>query len=170
MQVGDIIILSPNKRENFLPMPAVLISTADKEGDRNIATYANVIPILRPLDSVFIALWLRRDTLDNIRDTKEFVINIPSADLVDEVMICSGNYPNDVDEFAEANRRVKASPKMISRSIDECIAWMECVLDRAVTEEESTQSSSEGSYILKSVINISQKMWIWILRGCALDR
>ena len=60
-------------------------------------------------------------------------------------MICSGNYPNDVDEFAEANIRVKVSPKMISRSIDGCIAWMGCVLDRAVTEEESTQSSSEGS-------------------------
>ncbi len=129
------IILSPNKREHFLPMPVVLISTVDKEGIRNIAPYANAMPILRPLDLIAIASWLRRDTLDNIRDTKEFVINVPSADLVDEVMICSKNYPNDVDEFAEANLRAKASQKVTAPSIEGCIAWMECTLDREVTEE-----------------------------------
>jgi flavin reductase (DIM6/NTAB) family NADH-FMN oxidoreductase RutF len=116
-------------------MPVVLISTVDKGGNRNIAPYANVMPILRPLDLIAIASWLRRDTLDNIRDTKEFVINIPSADLVDEVMICSRNYPADVDEFAEANLRVKASQKVTAPSIEGCIAWMECILDREVTED-----------------------------------
>ena len=111
-------------------MPVVLISTIDKDGSRNIAPYANVMPILRPLNLIAIASWLRRDTLDNIRDTKEFVINVPSADLVDEVMICSRNYSNDVDEFAEANPGVKASKNVIAPSIEGCIAWMECTLDR----------------------------------------
>ncbi|MEA1905757.1 MAG: flavin reductase family protein [Euryarchaeota archaeon] len=127
--------MSPNKREHFLPMPVVLISTADKEGNRNIAPYANVMPILRPLDLIAIASWLRRDTLDNIRYTKEFVINVPSADLVDEVMVCSRNYPADADEFAEANLRVKSSWKVTAPSIEGCIAWMECTLDREVTED-----------------------------------
>ena len=67
------------------------------------------MPILRPFGLIAIASWLRRDTLDNIQDTKEFVINAPSADLVDEVMICSRNYPGDVDEFAEVNLRAKTS-------------------------------------------------------------
>ncbi|PXF60856.1 MAG: flavin reductase family protein [Candidatus Methanogaster sp.] len=129
------MILSPNKREQFLPMSVVLISTVDKGGNRNIAPYANVIPILRPLDSVAIASWLRRDTLDNIRDTKEFVINVPSADLVNEVMICSRNYPTGVDEFAVANLSAKASQKVTAPSIERCIARMECTLDREVTEE-----------------------------------
>jgi len=129
------IILSPDKMEQLLPMPVVLISTSDKEGNRNIAPYANVMPILRPLDLIAIASWLRRDTLDNIRDTKEFVINVPSADLVDEAMICSRNYPKSVDEFAEANLEAKASQKVIAPSIEGCIAWMECTLDREVVEE-----------------------------------
>ncbi|MEA1865378.1 MAG: flavin reductase family protein [Euryarchaeota archaeon] len=116
-------------------MPVVLISTADTEGNNNIAPYANVMPILRPLDLIAIASWLKRDTLDNIRDTEEFVINVPSADLVDEVMICSRNYPKSVDEFAEANLGVKKSKKVIAPSIEGCIAWMECTLDREVTSE-----------------------------------
>ena len=129
------IILSPNKKEHFPPMPVVLISTVDKEGNRNIAPYANVMPILRPLDLIAIAPWFRRDTPDNIRDIKEFVINVPSADLVDEVMICSRNYPEDVDEFAEANLGVKASKNVIAPLIEGCIAWMECTLDRGMTED-----------------------------------
>ena len=116
-------------------MPVVLISTVDKEGNRNTAPYANVLPTLRPLDMIAIASWFRRGTLDNIRDTKEFVINVPSADLVDEVMICSRNYPDDVDEFAEVNLGVKASKNVIAPLIEGCTAWMECTLDRGVTEE-----------------------------------
>ncbi len=93
------------------------------------------MPILRPLNLIAIASWLRRDTLDNIRATKEFVINIPSADLVDEVMICSRNFPREVDEFAEAHLSAKASQKVTAPSIKGCIAWMECTLDREVVEE-----------------------------------
>jgi len=93
------------------------------------------MPILRALDLIAIASWFRRDTLDNIRDTKEFVIHVPSADLVDEVMICSRNYPEDVDEFAEANLGVKASKNAIAPSIEGYVAWVECTLDREVTEE-----------------------------------
>ena len=128
------MILSPSKREQFLPMPVVLISTIGEEGNRNISPYTNVMPILRPLNLIAIASWLRRDTLDNIRDTKEFVIKVPSADLVDEVTIRSRNYPSDVDEFAEANLKAKASQKVIAPSIEGCIAWMECTLDKEVTE------------------------------------
>ncbi|MEA3283233.1 MAG: flavin reductase family protein [Euryarchaeota archaeon] len=129
------IILRPNKREQFLPLHVVLISTVDKEGNRNISPYANMMSILRSLDSVAIASWLRRDALDNIRDSKEFVINVPSAGLVDEVMICSRNCPNDVDEFAEANLSVKALHNVTAPSIEGCITWMECMPDREVTEE-----------------------------------
>ena len=158
------IILRLNKREQFLPLLVVFISTIDKEGNRNITPYANVMPILSPLNFVAIASWLRRDTLDNIRGMKKFVINVPSADLVDEVMICSRKYPGDVDEFAEANLRAKASQKVIAPSIKGCIAWMKCMLDRAVTEEGKYSTSSERSYISRSMIDISQKTGIWILR------
>ena len=129
------MILDPNKREQVIPMPVVLISTASKEGIRNIAPYANVMPILRPWDLISFASWIKRDTLDNIRETKEFVINVPSADLVEEVMICSRNYPKEVDEFVEAKLEEKTSKKIKAPSIEGCIAWMECILDKEIIEE-----------------------------------
>ncbi|NQE04626.1 hypothetical protein C5S32_02035 [ANME-1 cluster archaeon GoMg1] len=129
------MILEPNKREQVIPMPVVLISTVSKEGIRNIAPYANVMPVLRPWNLIAIASWIKRDTLDNIRETKEFVINVPSADLVEEVMICSKNYPKEVDEFVEAKLKEKQSKKVNVPSIEGCIAWLECILDKEIIEE-----------------------------------
>lgn len=129
------MILKPNKREEVIPLPVVLISTVSKEGIKNIAPYASIMPVLRPLDLIAIASWIKRDTLNNIRETKEFVINVPSADLINEVMICARNYPKEVDEFVEANLKEKASKKVKAPSIDGCIAWMECVLDKEIIEE-----------------------------------
>ncbi|MCW7076200.1 MAG: flavin reductase family protein [Candidatus Syntrophoarchaeum sp.] len=129
------MILDPSQRGRLLPLPVVLISTVDRSGVRNIAPYGNVMPILRPLDLIAFASWFRRDTLENIRATEEFVINIPSIDLVDAVMICSKNYPKDVDEFEEAKLTVRESEKVKAPSIAECIGWMECVLEKEVVEE-----------------------------------
>ena len=122
------MILAPRKREQVLPQPVVLISTISKDGVRNAAPWSNVTPILRPLDEILVASWLKRDTLENIRQTGEFVVNVPPVGMVKEVMICSKNYPPQVDEFEVANFTPRHSVKVRPPGIDGCLAWMECTL------------------------------------------
>ncbi|WP_235619491.1 flavin reductase family protein [Methanothrix thermoacetophila] len=81
------MILQPNQRENVLPLPVVLISTVSKDGIRNVAPWSNFTPILRPLDEVLLASWIKRDTLENIRQTGEFVVNVPRVGMEDAVII-----------------------------------------------------------------------------------
>ena len=83
-------------------MPVVLISTISQDGIRNAAPWGCITPILRPRDEILIASWLRRDTLDNIRETGEFVVNVPRSDMEKEVEICAKGFPPEVDEFVEA--------------------------------------------------------------------
>ncbi|MCL6479985.1 MAG: flavin reductase family protein, partial [Peptococcaceae bacterium] len=66
------MILAPRKREQIIPLPVVLISTVGEDGVRNIAPWSNITPILRPLDDIVLASWIKRDTLNNIRKTREF--------------------------------------------------------------------------------------------------
>lgn len=61
------MILKHNQRENILPLPVVLISTVSKDGVRNVAPWSNFTPVLRPLEEVVLASWIKRDTLENIR-------------------------------------------------------------------------------------------------------
>ncbi|MCK9277274.1 MAG: flavin reductase family protein [Methanoculleus sp.] len=128
--------LSPHKRENVLPLPVVLISTISKTGIRNAAPWGNITPILRPLDEIVLASWLRRDTLDNIRETGEFVVNVPPATMVEEVMICARNYPPEVDEFEEARLTPRPSTTVAPPGIEGSVAWMECRLVEEITREK----------------------------------
>ncbi len=40
-----------------------------------------------------------KDTLNNIRETKEFVVNIVSEEIAGQMNLCSGDYAPDIDEF-----------------------------------------------------------------------
>jgi flavin reductase (DIM6/NTAB) family NADH-FMN oxidoreductase RutF len=92
--------------------------------------------ILRPLDLVILASRLRRDTLDNIRQTGEFVVNVPTVDMLEEVMVCARNYPPEVDEFEMAKLEAKASSKVKAPGINGCLAWMECTLEEEILRDQ----------------------------------
>ncbi|MDO9540269.1 MAG: flavin reductase family protein [Methanocalculus sp.] len=128
--------LPPHKRENVLPLPVVLISTISKSGILNAAPWGNITPILRPLDEIVIASWLRRDTLDNIRETGEFVVNVPPATMIEEVMISARNYPPEVNEFDEADLTPRPSEVVHPPGIEGCIAWMECRLAEEIRRDK----------------------------------
>jgi len=130
------MILTPSKREQVLPLPVVLISSISKDGIRNVAPWSNVTPILRLLDEIVIASWLKRDTLENIRQTGEFVINVPSVEMIEAVKISSRNYPSHVDEFEEANLSPHPSAKVIPPGIEGCIAWIECTLSEEIIRDK----------------------------------
>ncbi|MDK2891420.1 MAG: hypothetical protein PWR21_2052 [Methanoculleus sp.] len=128
--------LPPHNRENVLPLPVVLISTVSKTGIRNAAPWGNITPILRPLDEIVLASWLRRDTLDNIRETGEFVVNVPPATMIEEVMICARNFPPEIDEFEEAGLTPRPSTTVAPPGIEGSVAWMECRLVEEITREK----------------------------------
>lgn len=130
------MILEPEKRNMVLPLPVVLISTISKDGIRNAAPWSCVMPILRPLDLVVIASWLKRDTLDNIRETGEFVINVPPVEMADPVMICAKNVSPEVDEIEMAGLRARPSKKVKAPGIEGCLAWIECVLEEEILRDK----------------------------------
>jgi flavin reductase (DIM6/NTAB) family NADH-FMN oxidoreductase RutF len=131
--------LKPFKRESVMPLPVTFISTISKDGIRNIAPYGCVMPVLRPLDLVCVATAKRRDTFDNIRDTGEFVINLPGKDLADKVIPTARPIPAHADEFEFAGLEERPSTKVKAPGIKGCYAWMECELSRLY---------EESSYIL----------------------
>lgn len=119
-----------------MPLPVVLISTVSEGGILNAAPWSCVTPLLRPLDEVLIASWLKRDTLDNIRQTAEFVINVPRAGMEEAVMICARNYPPETDEFLEAGLLARRSSAVKPPGIEGCLAWAECRLEEEIAREK----------------------------------
>ena len=87
------------------PRPIGWISTIDKEKNVNLAPYSffNAIADNPPMIMFSITGQKKnissKDTLQNIIETKCFVVNIVSKDLLNQMNQTSGNYPKNTDEF-----------------------------------------------------------------------
>jgi flavin reductase (DIM6/NTAB) family NADH-FMN oxidoreductase RutF len=130
------MIVKPFKREAYIPLPVSFISTLSADGVRNIAPYSCLMPVLRPLDLVCLASALKRDTLNNIRATGEFVINLPGADLANKVIPTARFSPPEADEFELAGLEAKPSVAIKAPGIKGCYAWMECRLHKEYAEPQ----------------------------------
>jgi flavin reductase (DIM6/NTAB) family NADH-FMN oxidoreductase RutF len=91
-----------------VPRPIAWVSTVDLAGARNLAPFSffNAIGSNPPAISISVSyvdgIDERKDTLRNISDTGEFVVNIVDEDLAQAMNATSASYPPSVDEFAIA--------------------------------------------------------------------
>ncbi|MEM3565994.1 MAG: flavin reductase family protein [Candidatus Bathyarchaeia archaeon] len=108
------------------PMHTVLVSCVSKDGKPNIITLAWAMPtsISPPLVAVSIAP--RRHSHSLIQETKEFVINIPTMEILDATFRCGRVSGRDHDKFKEAGLTPLPARKVKSPIIKECIAHLEC--------------------------------------------
>jgi flavin reductase (DIM6/NTAB) family NADH-FMN oxidoreductase RutF len=130
------MLLKPFMREGVMPLPVAFISTINRDGVRNIAPWSCVMPVLRPLDLIAIASAKKRDTLTNIRETGQFVLNLAGANMVDKVVPTARHSPPRVDEFIEAGVEEKPSVMVKPPGIAGCYAWMECELVKEYEEKK----------------------------------
>lgn len=132
---GKRIILKPEDFKHMLAWPTVLITTQDKDGIANAAPYGCVMPVLRPLDLVSITSAYQRDTLNNIRATKEFTLNIPGVELAEQTMFCARPLSPAVNEITAAGLSEIQGIKVKVPRIAECLGWIECILEEEIARE-----------------------------------
>jgi len=119
-----------------VPRPIAFISTLGASGRRNLAPFSffNAISSVPPLVGVSFSDRADdpKDTLRNIRETGEFVINVVTDPMLEAMVHTAGEWPRDADEFeiaklgAEPARRVKA-PRVAESPVH-----LECRLHREI--------------------------------------
>jgi flavin reductase (DIM6/NTAB) family NADH-FMN oxidoreductase RutF len=118
------IIESPHRP--VYPTPAALITSVDKEGKPNIITLGEVAMV--SLHPTRISVGMRPATYSNslVKATSEFVVNFPSADIVDKVDFCGTVSGRNVDKFAETGLTPEPSIHVKPPLIKECPVNLEC--------------------------------------------
>jgi len=104
--------------------PVVVITTVHPNGVVNggaFGAYTNLSP-----SEIGVAIGKPSDTYQNIKRTKEFVINIPGADLVDSLSIFGSDTGKDVSEVEEAGLTLEEGVNVSIPHIKECPAAVEC--------------------------------------------
>ncbi len=81
------------------PLPAVLVTVADKKGRDNIFTVAWTGTVCTNPPMVYVSVRPERHSYHMIQETEEFAINLATKDLAYAVDYCGVKSGRDVDKF-----------------------------------------------------------------------
>ena len=83
------------------PLPAVMVSTADKKGNTNILTIAWTGTVCTNPAMVYISVRPERYSYHMIKESGEFVINLTTEELIRATDFCGVRSGKDMDKWKE---------------------------------------------------------------------
>jgi flavin reductase (DIM6/NTAB) family NADH-FMN oxidoreductase RutF len=110
------------------PMHTVLVTYVGKTGKPNIITLAWAMPTSIKPPLVAISVSPRRHSHALIEETKEFVVNTPTMDILDKVVFCGTTSGRSHDKFKEAGLTPIPGKKVKAPLVRECVGHLECKL------------------------------------------
>lgn len=117
------------------PGPIVLISSAYK-GERNIMTLG--WHMMLEYDRVGCYIWAEDHSFSLIRQSRECVINLPTADMVKKVIGIGNSHGPSPDKFDEFELTAQPAVEVGAPLIEECYANFECrLIDRSLIAKYS---------------------------------
>jgi flavin reductase (DIM6/NTAB) family NADH-FMN oxidoreductase RutF len=145
------------------PRPIAWVSTMSASGTLNLAPFSffNAVcvdppllafaPGLRPPKQPQAGHGEAKDTSRNIRETKEFVVNIVTYELAEAMNLTSGEYDASVNEFEVA--KVTPEPSTIVRPprVAESPVSFECKLHQIL---DFSQRPTSSSLVIGQIVSI----------------
>jgi len=123
---------------SIIPRPIALVSTISKDNIKNVAPFSYFNGVCSKPPTVMFAPARRgwdgkeKDTLKNIRQIKEFSINLVSESFVEKMVACSTDFAPEIDEFNKSNLTPISSKKIKPPIIKQSKISFECILNQIV--------------------------------------
>jgi flavin reductase (DIM6/NTAB) family NADH-FMN oxidoreductase RutF len=126
----------------IIPRPIAFVSSIDTSGVRNLAPFSYFTgcstnpPVVCFCSAVRSGTRPHKDTLENIRATGEFVVNVVSEEIAEQMNRTSADVPPEIDEFVLSGLTPLASDLVKPPRVAESKAQMECKLHQIVPVSE----------------------------------
>lgn len=114
------------------PVPAVLISCRNLEGKENVFTVAWIGTICSKPPMLSISVRPERLSYEYIKESKEFIVNLPSNKLTRETDYCGVKSGRTNDKIKEMNFTMKKGENVNCSYIEECPVNIECRLKEII--------------------------------------
>lgn len=112
-------------------MHTFLVSCVGKAGKPNVTTVAWAMPASKEPPLVAISLVQTHHSHALIQESGEFVLNVPTLELLQAVYACGSLTGRSFDKFKKANLTPMPAKRVKAPAIRECIAHLECeVVDK----------------------------------------
>lgn len=136
------------------PRPIGWISSVSAEGVVNLGPYSffNAIADSPPL--VMFSSSGKKDSMTNVEATREFVVNLATRDLAEQMNQSSGNYPPEVDEFEPSRLTAATSHVVKPPRVAESPAALECKLVRVMQLEDAEGQKHDRWMAIGEVVGV----------------
>jgi flavin reductase (DIM6/NTAB) family NADH-FMN oxidoreductase RutF len=141
---------------SIVPRPIALVSTLSKDGKNNVAPFSYFNGVCSNPPTIMFAPARRgwdgkeKDTLVNIRDSNQFVVNIVSEGFAKKMVKCSTDFDSDVDEFEISGLTPQPSDKVTPPRVLESKINFECELNQIV--EIGAGDAGSGFVVIGTVV------------------
>ena len=141
---------------SIIPRPIAFVSTRSKDGKNNVAPFSYFNGVCSKPPTIMFAPARRgwdgeeKDTLINIRDTEEFVVNIVSESFSEKMVMCATDFGSDVDEFEISGLTPTNSQKIKPPRVGEAKISFECKLNQIVEIGDGTAGS--GFVVIGTIV------------------
>jgi len=132
MEVKKVKIRLSNAYRFLHPMHTVLV-TCGKAGEENIITLAWAMPTSINPPLIAISVRPTRHSYKLIKETQEFIVNIPTMNIVKETLFCGRRSGKTHDKFKETKLTPLPAKTVKTSIIKECVAHLECKLKQTFT-------------------------------------
>ncbi|UCE16671.1 MAG: flavin reductase family protein [Candidatus Bathyarchaeota archaeon] len=133
------------------PKLVVLVTCINPLKDTtNIITLAWIMPISRHPPLLLLSMARKSYSHELIAGPKEFVVNIPTMDIVKETLFCGRRTGRIHDKFKETGLTPMPAKMIRPPIIEECVAHLECKLYQQILMGDHTVFVGE---VLKAYVN-----------------
>jgi flavin reductase (DIM6/NTAB) family NADH-FMN oxidoreductase RutF len=142
---------------SVVPRPIGWISTIDASGRPNLAPFSFFNVVCAKPPTVLFCPMIRstdgkpKDTLNNVKETGEFVVNIVSGELVSQMITTSVEIAPEVNEFETAGLETVASVAVRPPRVAESPIHFECKVTQIV---EIGNHPGGGSVVLGEIVHL----------------
>lgn len=140
---------------SIVPRPIAFVSTVSADGRYNLAPFSYFNAITSDPPTLCFAPGrrpdgTRKDTLNNVRATGEFVVNIVTEAMAEAMNATSGDYPADVNEFDVAGLTPVPAQKVRAPLVAESPINMECKLYQVI--DIGPDGAGGGSLVIGEIV------------------
>jgi len=132
---------------SIIPRPIAFVSTLSPDGEGNLAPFSafNLVSSNPPCLSIAISRrrdGSKKDTLRNIEETKEFVVNVACHSFLPQLVQTGADYPPEVDEREVVKLTALPSQRVKPVRIAESPLHFECVLENSLAIGDGSAGSA----------------------------
>lgn len=116
----------------LFPCPVVLVTCVDSKGEPNIITLAWAGTVCSKPPMLGLGIRPHRYSYGLIERSGEFVVNIPTKDILKETDFCGTVSGKNVDKFSQTGLTPEPAEKVEPPLIKECPVNIECLVKKKI--------------------------------------